>query len=171
MPLLLVIAEILLIYYFFQAFGFLNLFFFYAFTMVVGIMVLRLVGSQSLRQFQTGQVHQGNTSLVSQGLLFLSGLMMLVPSMITKIFGILFVLPPVRWLVALIFTGFLLKRVFNAGSFIHQFGNGSGGFKFYSSGASGNPFQNSSQEQNPQYDDNVIDANFRKIEDDPKLLK
>lgn len=170
MPLLLVIVEMTLIYYFFQAFGFLNLFLFYVVTMFVGMFVLKVVGSKSLRQFQTAQVQPGNTSMVSQGLLFLSGLMMLVPSMATKIFGILFLIPPVRWLAALVFTGFLLKKVFNANSFIHQFGSNTGGFKFYYSGSNGNPFQNTQQSQPTQFDDNVIDAEYRKI-DDTKLIE
>lgn len=137
-------------------------------TTFLGILVLRIVGSKSLKQFQGGPVQQPNTSMVSQGLLFLSGLLILVPSMSTKFFGLLLIIPPIRWLVSYGFTGFLLKRVFNSNSFIHQFGN-NGGFRFYYSGAQ-NPFQGTQQNQQTQYDDNVIDAEFRKI-DDTKLIK
>lgn len=168
MPLLLVIAEIVFIYYFIQFFGFFELILFYVVTTFVGILILRSVGSNTLRQFQTGQVVQGNSSLISKGLLFLSGVLMLVPSMVSKFFGILLVIPPVRWIVAIGFAGFLMKKVFSANSFVHQFGTH--GFRFYYSGG-GSPFQQPNSNRNPDFqnDENVIEADFKKIDDTKQL--
>lgn len=168
MPLLLLIAEVMLIYYFVQAFGLLDMIFFYIVTSFLGILILRIAGSKSIRQFQTGQITPGNNAMLSQGLLFLSGLLTLVPSMATKILGIFLLIPPVRWLVAFAFTSFLMKRIFNSSSFIHQFGN-SGGFRFYYNGKS-NPFQDPDFNSETPADDNVIDAKFRKV-DETKLIK
>lgn len=177
MPLLLIVAEITLVYLFIQAFGFLNFFLFYAVSMALGIFVVKQVGAKSLRDFQTGQVSSANRALISRGLLFLAGLLMIVPSLWAKSIGLLLLVPPVRWLAAMIFTGFLLKRVFGSGSMIHQFNNGTGGFNFYYKSTGPNPFQDNpfqNQQRRSEFDDgthDVIDANFRKIEDDPKLLK
>lgn len=167
MPFLVLFAEILLVYYFVHAFGFLNFLFAYVLTTFLGIVIVRGVGSQSLREFQTGQVSGNNRSLISRGLLFLSGLMLIVPSMGTKIFGALLVIPPVRWIVVSVFSGFLLKRVFNTNSFVHQFG--SGGFHFYYQSRGRGPFQNQNSSDIPASQD-VIDAEYRKI-DDTKLIK
>lgn len=167
MPILILFAEIILVYYFVQFFGFLNFLLFYAVTMFIGIIIVRAVGFKSLREFQTGTVSASNRSMISRGLLFVSGLLLIVPSMGTKICGAVLFFPPVRWLVAVGFTNFLLKRVFNANSFVHQFG--SGNFRFYYQGSqSRGPFQN--QNTTTEQSGDVIDAEFRKI-DDPKLLK
>ena len=167
MPLIILIAEAMLVYYFIQAYGFFNFVVFYLVSTCVGILLVRAVGSKSLRDFQLGQVTGDNRSMLSRGLLFLSGLFLIVPSMGTKAVGALLVIPPIRWLVAIAFSNFLVKRVFNANSFVHQFGNG--GFRFYYQ-QNGNPFQNMNREQDrPEYSDNVIDAQFRKVED-AKLL-
>ncbi|MBL7556666.1 MAG: FxsA family protein [Bdellovibrionaceae bacterium] len=167
MPLIILIAEAMLVYYFIQAFGFFNFLIFYVVSTFLGILLVRLVGSKSLRDFQTGQVAGNNRSMISRGLLFLSGLLLIVPSMATKAVGALLIIPPVRWLAAIAFSNFLVKRVFNANSFVHQFGNG--GFRFYYQ-QTGNPFQNRNGEpERSEYSDNVIDAQFRKVED-TKLL-
>jgi UPF0716 family protein affecting phage T7 exclusion len=167
-PLLILFAEILLIYYFVVGFGFLNFILFYMATSVLGILIVRFVGSKTLRDFQTGQSAMPNKSVISRGLLFLSGLMLIVPSMGTKIFGALLIIPPVRWIGAAVFSNFLVKRVFNANSFVHQFGNG--GFKFYYQGPQQNPFQNQNIHDDSAESGDVIDANFRKI-DETKLIK
>jgi len=166
MPLIILVAEIMLVYYFIQAYGFFNFLFFYLVSTVFGIFIVRAVGSKSLRDFQTGQVTGSNRTMISRGLLFLSGLFLIVPSMATKALGTLLVVPPIRWLVALGFSNFLVKRVFNANSFVHQFGNG--GFRFYYQ-QTGNPFQKADTQSGEEYSDNVIDAQFRKV-DDTKLL-
>lgn len=166
MPLLILIAEAMLVYYFVQAFGFFNFLIFYMVSTAFGILLVRAVGSKSLKEFQSGQVTSSNRSMMSRGLLFLSGLLLIVPSIATKIMGAILVVPPVRWLVAMAFSNFLMKRVFNANSFVHQFGNG--GFHFYYQ-QKGSPFENSQDRQEPDYSGNVIDAQFRKV-DDIKLL-
>lgn len=168
MPFLILFAEIMLVYYFVQAFGFLNFIFFYAVSTFLGIIVVRIVGSKSLREFQTGQMATPNRSLISQGLFFVSGLMLIIPSMGTKAVGAVLLIPPVRWLAAIAFNGFLMKRVFNQNSFVHQFGNG--GFRFYyQSSGQQNPFQNQTSNEADASRD-VIDAQYRKIED-KKLIE
>jgi hypothetical protein len=166
MPILILFAEAMLVYYFVLAYGFFNFLLFYAVSTVLGILIVRAIGSKSLREFQNGQASESNRSLISRGLLFLSGLLLIVPSMLTKIAGGILIVPPVRWSVAAGFSSFLMKRVFNTNSFVHQFGNN--GFKFYYS-QGGNPFQNPQPPPENQYSDNVIDAQFRKV-DDTKLL-
>lgn len=166
MPILILIAEVLLVYNFVVAYGFLNFILFYAVSTMFGVLIVRAVGSKSLREFQTGHASASNSALISRGLLFLSGLLLIVPSMATKIAGVVLIIPPVRWLMAIAFSNFLMKRVFSANSFVHQFGNN--GFKFYYS-QGGNPFQTAQRQQENEYSDNVIDAQFRKVED-TKLL-
>ena len=166
MPLIVLIAEAILVYQFILAYGFFNFLVFYFISTMLGILIVRFVGSKSLRDFQTGMVNGNNRSMISRGLLFVSGLLLIIPSMAAKIMGGLLVIPPVRWLAAIAFSNFLMKRVFNANSFVHQFGNG--GFRFYYQ-QSGNPFQNAQTHTQPEYSDNVIDAQFRKVED-TKLL-
>ncbi|OYZ23007.1 MAG: hypothetical protein B7Y39_06495 [Bdellovibrio sp. 28-41-41] len=166
MPVLILIAEAMLVYYFILAYGFFNFLLFYAVSTVFGILIVRAIGSKSLREFQNGRASASNRSLISRGLLFLSGLLLIVPSMATKVAGVILIIPPVRWLMAIGFASFLMKRVFNTNSFVHQFGNN--GFKFYYS-QGGNPFQNPQAPPENQYSDNVIDAQFRKV-DDTKLL-
>lgn len=160
MPFLILLSEILLVYYFIQFFGFLNFIFFYILSSAMGILVFKYVGAKTMHVFQTGQVTSANRSMISRGLLFLSGLLLIIPSMGTKVFGLILLLPPARWLISNVFTGFLLKRVFGSKSFVHQFGNG--GFKFY--------YQSRNSNETPQAPHNIIDAEYRKIED-PKLLK
>lgn len=162
MPVLILIAEAMLVYYFILAYGFFNFLLFYAVSTVCGILIVKAVGSKSLREFQTGQASTSNRSLISRGLLFLSGLFLIVPSMATKVAGVILIIPPVRWLMAVGFSSFLMKRVFNTNSFVHQFG--SNGFKFYYSQGR-NPFQNPQPPPENQYSDNVIDAQFRRVED------
>lgn len=169
MPFILLFAEVMLVYFFIQAFGFLNLFLFYVLSTATGILIVKYVGTKSLRELQSGQVTSANRSLISGGLLFLSGLMLIVPSMWAKSFGILLFIPPMRWIFSTVFAGFLLKRVFSAKSFIHQFDRG--GFKFYYQQGNQNPFENQNHEINEDVSQDIIDAEFRKIEDDPKLLK
>lgn len=166
MPILVLIIEALLVYNFVVAYGFLNFILFYAVSTFLGIIVVRAVGSKSLREFQTGQASASNRSLISRGLLFVSGLLLIIPSMAIKLAGAILIIPPVRWLMAMGFSSFLMKRVFNTNSFVHQFGNG--GFKFYYA-QGGNPFQTNQPRQENDYSDNVIDAQFRKM-DDIKLL-
>ena len=172
MPILLLVAEIAMIYYFIQKFGVLNFFLLYAISTVLGFMIVNWVGTQSLKDFRSGQVTGANKSLISKGLLFISGLLLVVPSMGTKTIGLLFLIPPVRWLFALIFTNFLLKRVFGASSFIHQFNKP--GFSFYYQSSRTNPFE-SQRNQNSEVglndeDTKVIDVKFRKV-DDTKLIE
>lgn len=165
MPFLILIAEVVLVYNFILSFGFFNFLVFYVVSTMFGIFLIRIVGSQFLREFQAGRVAASNRSMISKGLLFLTGLLLIVPSMATKIVGAVLFFPPVRWLVAIVFANFLMKRVFSANSFVHQFGNGN--FRFYYQ--SGNPFQGNQTRSGNEYQDNVIDAHFRKIED-TKLL-
>lgn len=167
MPLIILIAEVILVYQFILVYGFFNFLVFYFVSTALGVLIVRAVGSKSLKDFQTGMVSGNNRSMISRGLLFLSGLFLIVPSMTSKITGALLVIPPVRWLAAIAFSNFLVKRVFSANSFVHQFGNG--GFRFYYQ-QTGNPFQNAQTDTRSEASDNVIDAQFRKVEDN-KLLK
>lgn len=166
MPLLLVILEVFLVVMFVRFFGFLNLFLFYVLSMCLGILMVKQLGSKFLRQFQAGQSTNANPSIISKGLLFLSGLLLIVPSIGSKLVGTVMILPPVRWAMAAVFKGFIVKRVFGANSIIHQFNKG--GFNFYYQSRGPNPFQNQNINEDPSQD--IIDAEFKKIED-PKLLK
>ncbi len=169
MPFLALVAEMTLIYLFIQAYGFLNLFLFYIASTGLGILIVTRVGSKALKEIQTGQVTNANRSLISRGLLFVSGLLLIVPSMWTKVFGIVLLFPPTRWIASVLFTGFLLKRVFSSDSMLHQFSNRGFSFHFQSQGRP--PFFDPEDSNHGPSDPNVIDAEFRKIEDDPKLLK
>ena len=169
MPFIILVAEITLIYLFIQAYGFLNLFLFYIGSMGLGIIIVTRIGSKAVKEIQSGQVTSANRSLMSRGLLFVSGLLLIVPSMWTKVFGLVLVFPPTRWIASVLFTGFLLKRVFNAESMIHQFSNRGFSFHFQSQGQP--PFYNQDETHQTPNDPDVIDAEFKKIEVDPKLLK
>lgn len=168
MPLILLILEIALVVTFVQNFGFLNFFLFYALSTVLGIVVVSRLGAQTLREFQNGQASVSNYLGLSKALLFVSGLLLIVPSMWTKAFGVILLAPPIRWLVSAAFKTFLLNRIFSPNSFIHQFGKR--GFAFYYQ-SNANPFNNQPNENLNDEAPDVIDAKFRKIDDPPKQLK
>lgn len=125
-----VIAEIFIFFAAVQEWGFWNTFGIYFLPCILGYFIVTIMGQVTLLTLQTtvmkGQLPAAR--LMNSGALFLSGILFLIPSFFSRVFGIILLLPGLRHLAVWRFKKYLAKKI-ASGVKGFQFGNGGAGFK------------------------------------------
>lgn len=161
MPLLIVIIEIFIFVGLIDYFGFINTVLIYLIPTMIGFIIFNNFNRSLMFDIQSNQ--NPSKELIKKGLSFVAAILLILPSFISKVFGVFLILPFVRTLIAWGFQGLLLKKVFSrANSFTNFGGIGGNGFKFYYQKFDPNEFR-SHQEQELESD--VLEAQYKKIED------
>ena len=187
------IAEILIFWFAADKWGFFNTLGIYLLPCLLGFLIVSMVGRMAMMTMQTtvmrGQL-PGNKILHS-GAVFLSGILFLIPSFFTRVFGLVLLLPGLRHLAIWRFKLFMAKkmasgsaRVFNFGGGPFGFGTGMGGgpmggmgnqgFRYYEFRNDGTGFHDVSEEQREEreiHDAEVFDVTPLEITHEEKKPK
>lgn len=161
-----VIAELVIFILAVKEWGFLNTLGLYLLPCLLGFLIVTTVGRMAIMTLQStvmqGQLPAGK--ILHSGAIFLSGLLFLVPSFFTRVFGVILLLPGLRHLAVWRFKLFMAKkmsqgsaRAFNFGAGPFGFGAGMGGpgnansgFRYYEFRNQGGGFQDITEEREIQ---------------------
>jgi UPF0716 protein FxsA len=124
--LLLPFAEIYLLYTVGVEVGFLPLLAFLILSGFVGMSIMRTQSSVMMAQFQQ-QLNTGKlppNQMLKGPLIFVGGLLLMIPGLITKTIGLLLILPGTRFLASLVFRKLLAQQISKGR--VHVFSSGGG---------------------------------------------
>lgn len=164
-PFPLVVAEIVIFILSIQHFGFLNTVGLYILPSLFGFLIISMVGRMAIVTLQStvmkGQLPAGR--ILNSAAIFISGLLFLVPSFFTRVFGLILFLPGLRHLAVGLFKNKMAKKMasgasgfsFGGGSF--GFGTGSSGFRYYEF-RNNNTGNEESSEEREVSEANVLDV-------------
>ena len=177
LPLPLLVAEAVAFFMILQRVGFLNTLAVYLLPCFLGFLIVTTVGRVALMNMQSsmtrGQMPAGK--MLHSGAIFLSGLLFLVPSISTRIFGLVLLLPGLRHLALWRFKIYMAKKMASGasqgfgfsrgpfGGFGGGFGGaagpgaGAGGFRYYEFRNDGTGFKDFSEERESR-DAEVLDV-------------
>lgn len=129
LPLPLFILEVFIFWFFADHFGFWNTFFAYLAPTFLGIIVLKFQSQFALVQLQkemmSGRAPGGK--ILHMAAKFVSGVLLMIPTFISRVFGVLLLLPISRHLIIYIAQAWLFKKLMD------------GSFRIFSAGG-GEPF-------------------------------
>lgn len=163
LPLPILVAEAVAFFMILQRVGFLNTLAVYLLPCLLGFLIVTTVGRVALMNMQStmsrGQLPAGK--ILHSGAIFLSGLLFLVPSVSTRIFGLVLLLPGLRHLALWRFKISMAKKMASGASQGFGFsrgpfgfgggaagpGAGAGGFRYYEFRNNGTGFKDVSEER------------------------
>lgn len=134
-----VVAEMVIFILSIKHLGFLNTVGIYILPSFFGFLIVTTVGRMAIMTLQ-GSVMKGQLPagrILNSAAIFISGLLFLIPSFFTRIFGLILFLPGLRHLAVWRFKNHMAKKMangasgFSFGSGPFGFGAGSSGFKYY----------------------------------------
>lgn len=135
-----IVAEIIIFILSIQHLGFLNTLGLYLLPCLLGFFIVTTVGRLALMTLQS-TVMKGQlpaSKILHSGAIFLSGLLFLIPSFFTRVFGLILFLPGLRHLAIWRFKLYMAKQIakgsarFNfGGPFGFGAGTSGGGFRYY----------------------------------------
>lgn len=155
-PFPLLIAEVFIFMMAIKHWGFLNTLGVYIFPSLLGIIIVSTVGRMAVMTLQSslmrGQLPANK--ILHSGAVFLSGLLLLVPSFFTRLVAVILLLPGLRHLVIWRFKALMAKKVaqgsakaFSGFGFGRGGANSSSGFRYYEFRNDGSGFQEEFHEQ------------------------
>lgn len=160
------IAEFVIFIFAVQEWGFFRTLGYYLLPCLMGIFILSTVGRIAVMSMQA-TVMKGQlpaAKMLHSSAIFLSGLLFLIPSFFTRIFGLILFLPGLRHLAVWRFKIFLAKQMARgaakfkfAGGGPFGFGAGSAGFRYYDFRSDSSGFEEVNQEREVR-EANVLDV-------------
>jgi Protein affecting phage T7 exclusion by the F plasmid len=159
-----ILAEIVIFFTAVNHWGFWETMGNYFLPSILGVLIVSTVGRMAMMNLQ-GSVAKGQmpaNKLLQSGAIFISGLLLIVPSFFTRVFGVLLLLPGTRHFLVWRFKKYAAQkmsqgsaRAFNFGGF-GNFGNA--GFKYYEYRSAGGGFDQPQERDVHPTDINVLDV-------------
>jgi UPF0716 protein FxsA len=179
LPFPLMIAEFVIFFLAVKQWGFFNTLGLYLLPCLLGFFIVTTIGRVALLTLQStvtkGQVP--GTKMLHSGAIFLSGLLFLVPSFCTRVFGLVLLLPGLRHLAIWRFKLYLAKqmakgtagfRFGGAGNGPFGFGAGNSGFRYYEYRSSADGFEGAPRRERDVSEANVLDVTPLKVTHEEK---
>lgn len=165
-----VIAEVLIFVVAVRHFGFWMTVGYYLLPCLLGFFIVSTVGRYALMTLQAS-VSKGKlpaNQILHSGAIFISGLLFLVPSFFTRIFGLILFLPGSRHFLVWRFKLKAAEKMAKGSARIFNFGNfGGGGFRYYQHHAD-NPGFDGAPEERDVTGNEVLDVNPLEITHEKK---
>ncbi len=165
LPLPFVVAEFIIFFMLVKQWGFLNTLGIYLLPCLLGALIVLTVGRVALLTLQA-TVTRGKlptNQLLHSGAIFIAGLLFLVPSVFTRVFGLILFLPGLRHIVLWRFKLNMAKKMASGGARVFNFGNSgfgaSSGFGFGK--FSGAPFEPDFQQKPGMGERDVTGSNYQ----------
>jgi UPF0716 protein FxsA len=132
-PLSIIFIEILAFIFAVENLGFLRTLGFYFAPCLLGFLIISIVGRLSILQLQAAVLggRDPGTQILHSGAIFLSGLFFLIPSFLSRVLGLVLLLPGFRHLLIWKFKKSFLKQISQSRFFRFGAGSASGGFGYY----------------------------------------
>ncbi|GEM_PF-1213011 len=155
-PFPLLIAEIFIFVMAIKHWGFLNTLGAYLLPSFLGLIIVSTVGRMAMMTMQStlmrGQLPANK--ILHSGAIFLSGLLLLIPSFSTRLIAVILLLPGLRHMAIWRFKAFMAKKIaqgsskaFSGFGFSKGGANSSSGFRYYEFRSDGSGFQEEFREQ------------------------
>lgn len=158
-PFPILLIEIFVFIFITQRVGFFTALGLYFAPCILGMLIMSIVGRLSLLQLQNtvASGKEPGPRLMHSGAIFLSGLFFLVPSFLTRVLGLILLLPGLRHLVIWKFKRYFTEKLSKASGFGFSRGAGSSGFRYYEFRGHGGGFGESPNEREVR-EANVLDV-------------
>lgn len=124
------IAEIYACNAFWNAYGFVNLFFVFLLSFFLGLGLVRSQGRALIMQFQgsLARSEMPSDQVLHRMLIFLGGLMLMVPGLVSDVLALILILPGTRHLLLSISRRRFKQKVASGGFQVFTFGSGGSGW-------------------------------------------
>lgn len=136
LPFPFILAEIVIFFIAVNEWGFFNTLGLYLLPCLLGFAIMSLIGRMAFMNLQSAVV-KGRlpaNKILHSGAIFLSGILFLIPSFFTRIFGLCLLLPGLRHLAVWKFKLFMVEQIKKGSASFGARGFGSQGFRYYGFG-------------------------------------